>query len=212
MDCFDLVSQCSQPFFPVSILINLREFQHVCRIKDHFQTIAVHLFKHFYRCLQILQRMPVDRFQCHINIKPLCLFYQSGNTVHHIRMPDLLFLQAQTRIRSFCSNNGRSQDLIEFQTFFKCIYGIFPHFIVWISKIHITSQNLDFDVFFFKIFTNLFHQLRRYFLIRIDLLLIIYISISYGCFPMYARIPPSTYRMCPFTKSDASDARNTAGP
>ena len=33
-----------------------------------------------------------------------------------------------------------------------------------------------------------------------------------GCFPMYARIPPSTYRICPFTKSDASDARNTAGP
>ena len=33
-----------------------------------------------------------------------------------------------------------------------------------------------------------------------------------GCFPIYARIPPSTYKICPFTKSEASDARNTAGP
>ena len=35
---------------------------------------------------------------------------------------------------------------------------------------------------------------------------------NYGCFPIYARIPPSTYNTCPFTKFDASDAKNTAGP
>ena len=33
-----------------------------------------------------------------------------------------------------------------------------------------------------------------------------------GCFPMYARIPPSTYTTCPLTKLDASEARNTAVP
>ena len=33
-----------------------------------------------------------------------------------------------------------------------------------------------------------------------------------GCFPIYAKIPPSTYKICPFTKLDASLARNTAGP
>lgn len=36
--------------------------------------------------------------------------------------------------------------------------------------------------------------------------------VNYGCLPIYARIPPSTYKTWPFTKSDASDARNTAGP
>ena len=34
----------------------------------------------------------------------------------------------------------------------------------------------------------------------------------YGCFPIYASIPPSTYSICPFTKSDAEDERNTTGP
>ena len=29
---------------------------------------------------------------------------------------------------------------------------------------------------------------------------------------MYASIPPSTYKTCPLTKLDASDAKNTAGP
>ena len=33
-----------------------------------------------------------------------------------------------------------------------------------------------------------------------------------GCFPIYARIPPSTYSTWPFTKLEASLARNTAGP
>ena len=33
-----------------------------------------------------------------------------------------------------------------------------------------------------------------------------------GCLPIYAKIPPSTYKICPFTKLDASLAKNTAGP
>lgn len=41
----------------------------------------------------------------------------------------------------------------------------------------------------------------------------LYINVSYcGCLPKYAAIPPSTYRICPLTKSDAEEARNTAGP
>ena len=34
----------------------------------------------------------------------------------------------------------------------------------------------------------------------------------FGCLPIYARIPPSTYSTCPFMKSDALEARNTTGP
>ena len=34
----------------------------------------------------------------------------------------------------------------------------------------------------------------------------------YGCLPIYARIPPSTYSTWPLTKSLAELARNTAGP
>ena len=119
MDCFDLVSQCSQPFFPVSILIKSPGIPTRLPDQRSFSDDCLFIFSNTSTVVsRSSKRMPVDRFQCHINIKPLCLFYQSGNTVHHIRMPDLLFLQAQTRIRSFCSNNGRSQDLIEFQTFF----------------------------------------------------------------------------------------------
>ena len=40
-----------------------------------------------------------------------------------------------------------------------------------------------------------------------------YDTASYlGCLPIYAKIPPSTYKICPFTKLEASLARNTAGP
>ncbi len=45
-----------------------------------------------------------------------------------------------------------------------------------------------------------------------QLLCPVIISDYFGCFPIYAAIPPSTYKICPLTKSDASDARNTVGP
>lgn len=35
---------------------------------------------------------------------------------------------------------------------------------------------------------------------------------SAACFQSEARIPPSTYRICPVTKSEAREARNTAAP
>jgi hypothetical protein len=34
----------------------------------------------------------------------------------------------------------------------------------------------------------------------------------FGCLPMYANMPPSTYKIWPLTKSDAPEAKNIAGP
>ena len=144
-------------------------FQHIGRIKYHPETGTVHLIEDHRRRLQVFERVPVHRFNGHVDSQALCLFHQTRDAVHHIRMPDLLFLICQMRICGLGSDDGRAEHFIERKAFLKCVYSVFSHIVIRISQIHVTAENVDLYPFSFKIRPDPFYDLRRYIIIGTDL-------------------------------------------
>ena len=169
MNRFYLISKLRQPFIPVCVLVNLRMFQHIGRIKYHPEAGTVHLIEDLRCCLQVFERVPVYRLNSHVDFQLFCLLHQTRDTVHHIRMPDLLFLICQMRICGLGSDNGRAEHFIEREAFLKCVYSFFSHIVIWISKIHVTAENVDLYPFSFEIRPDPFYDLRRYIIIGTDL-------------------------------------------